>query len=110
VASDWHVEHAAGWEAAVADLRDQGWDIRPLGWAAPVQLEGTLPSGERFYFRARWDEVSLAVGGDDPCDVPDSERVGHEPYGDQGFMEASILPSDDGVRLLHELVRRYQGR
>lgn len=109
VGSDWFVEHAAGWEAVVAELRHQGWDVRLLTLEAPVQLKGALPSGVRFYFRARWDEVSLAVGGDDPCDVVDSEWVGYEPYGGEGW-EASYLPSDDGVRLLHELVRRYHAR
>jgi hypothetical protein len=107
VDSDWPKAHIAGWRAVVAELRDQGWDVRLLGYEAPVQLEGTRPSGEPFYFRARWEEVSLAVGGDDPADVP--EWRGHEPYGEKGSMAASSLPSDDGVRLLHRLVHRYRG-
>jgi hypothetical protein len=107
VGSDWHVEHIAGWERVVAELCDQGWDVQLLTYAAPVQLVGTLPSGEIFYFRARWDEVSLAVGGDDPADLP--EWRGEEPYGDAVSMAASYLPSGDGVRLLHGLVRRYRG-
>jgi hypothetical protein len=106
VGRDWFVEHAAGWEAVVAELRDQGWDVRLLTLEAPVQLEGALPTGESFYFRARWNEVSLAVGGDDPADVP--KWRGAVLYGDERSYAASSLPSDDGVLLLHELVRRYR--
>lgn len=40
--SNWPREHVAGWEAAVAELRDQGWDVVLLTYEAPVQLEGTL--------------------------------------------------------------------
>jgi hypothetical protein len=106
VDSDWPKKHIASWQTALAELRDQGWDVQLLGYEAPVQVEGTLPSGERSYFRARGEEVSLAVGGDDPSDVP--EWRGHEAYGDKGSLAASSLPSDDGVRLLYELLRRYR--
>lgn len=105
--SNWPREHVAGWEAAVAELRDQGWDVVLLTYEAPVQLEGTLPSGERFYFRARGNEVSLGVGGD-PSDMP--EWWDAELYGDEGSLAASALPSDDGVKLLHELLRRNRAR
>jgi hypothetical protein len=50
VGGDWYVEHLAGWERVVAELRERGWDVQLLSCAAPVQLVGTLPSGESFYF------------------------------------------------------------
>lgn len=106
MATSW-AELDAEWRAAVRELDDQGWEAEVLSAGAPVQVVGVLPSGERFYFRARWDEVSLAVGGDEPCDVPDSEWVGHESYADAGPCGASALPSDDGLRLLQLLYERY---
>ena len=40
-----------------------------LGGEEPVQGFGTL-DGEPFYFRGGAEQASLAVGGDDPADVP----------------------------------------
>ena len=65
----WLREHYDGWERTVTALRDRGWVAEYSGSAAPVQVEGELPTGEPFYFRARHDDASLAVGGDDPADV-----------------------------------------
>src|SRR5688572_17265358 len=39
VYNNWPREHVAGWEAVVAELRDQGWDVVLLTYEAPVQLE-----------------------------------------------------------------------
>ena len=73
------------------------------GIAAPLQLEGQVPSGEDFYFRARWDEVSLGVGGD-PSWSPTWE--GREPYGSD--TDASYLPGEDGLAILRRLFLSYQ--
>lgn len=58
--------------------------------AAPVQIEGALPNGEPFYFRARFDGVTLDVGKDDPADP--SHWSGKEMHPD-----ASYLPAVKGL-------------
>jgi hypothetical protein len=65
-----------------------------------LQLEGQLPTGEDFYFRARWDEVSLEVGGDPPV------WRGQEQYGSD--YDASYLPGEDGLAVLRSLFLAYQ--
>ncbi|MEE6262201.1 hypothetical protein [Plantactinospora sonchi] len=54
----------------VATLRAKGWQADLICPAAPVRVEGRLPDGQPFNFRARHGEVSLGVGGADPADVP----------------------------------------
>ena len=78
----WLQDHVAGWVQAIIDLNLRGWTAAVTCSAAPVQLEGVLPSDESFCFRARWDEVALAV---------------------------SYLPAADGLALLlglYEIFRR----
>jgi hypothetical protein len=58
--------------------------------AAPVQIGGALPNGEPFYFRARFDGVTLDVGKDDPADP--SYWSGKEMHPD-----ASYLPAVKGL-------------
>jgi len=41
---------------------------------APVQIEGTLPTAERFYFRARWDRAHLEVGRREDADKHSGAR------------------------------------
>jgi hypothetical protein len=72
--SKWAVKHQRAWDAALATLREAGWQVEMTGLAAPVQLEGVLPCGEQFYFRSRHDEVLLAVGGEDPADAAPWEQ------------------------------------
>lgn len=54
-----------------------------LGGNCPVQAEGTI-NGKPFYFRARGEEWSLSIGGDDV--VGDPDWYYEEPYGDEPFM------------------------
>ena len=61
--SQWYRKHGDEWEAALVTLRAEGWTVKHTGLAAPLQLEGRLPTGEVFYFRARHDEVSLGWAG-----------------------------------------------
>jgi hypothetical protein len=61
-----------------------------------VQVEGFLPDGEPFYFRARHGEACLAVGGPDPADAAPWERC-------LQHREASHLPADDGLPILRRL-------
>ncbi|WP_273937709.1 hypothetical protein [Kutzneria chonburiensis] len=82
-------------------LRAAGWQVDMTCGAAPVQLEGVLPCGELFYFRARHDEVLLAVGGEDPADIAPWEREVEQE-------DASYLPADPGLRLLAELAGEHE--
>ena len=103
--STWASAHQRAWEAALATLRQAGWRAEMTCPAAPVQLEGVLPCGEHFYFRARHDKVLLAVGGNDPADGAPWERL--VSYGQLGTEEASYLPAQPGLRLLLDLAARH---
>lgn len=91
--TQWYRDREAEWETVFVTLRAEGWTVNHTGLAAPLQLEGRLPSGEAFYFRSRHDEVSLRIGGEDPSDSPAWE--GRETYGSGS--DASYLPGDDGA-------------
>ena len=65
-----------------------------------MQLDGYLPTDERFYFRARHEHASLAVGGEDPADGPEWEA--EEPCSN-----ASYLRAGDGLRLIQRLAQAY---
>jgi len=103
--SGWAVEHQRTWEAALLTLREAGWQAQMTCLAAPVQLEGVLPCGERFYFRARHDEVLLAIGGTAPSGSPSWERSVR--YGQAGAEEASYLPAQSGLQLLMDLSAQH---
>ena len=98
----WHQQHSRSWLQLVATLHSEGWEARVTCEAAPVQVEGTLPSGKRFYFRARHRGVSLGIGGDDPADIPAWEAS-------ESHQEASYLPADVGEAIIRRLARRYLG-
>jgi hypothetical protein len=102
--SEWYRERQAEWDATIAVLRAEGWTVKERGLAAPAQLEGQLPTGEPLYFRARWDEVSLRIGGLDPSFSPACE--GLETYGSE--FDASYLPAEDGLTLLRRLYYAYR--
>jgi hypothetical protein len=94
----WALAHEQAWNDVIAVLRQEGWVAEMTCSAAPVQVEGRLPDGRRFYFRARHSEATLAVGGDDPSDVPEWERSERHEM-------ASHLPADDG----EDIIRRLAG-
>ncbi|TYC02111.1 hypothetical protein FXF53_10395 [Micromonospora sp. WP24] len=96
----YHQQHLASWLELAANLRSEGWDAQVTCSAAPVQMEGRLPSGERFYFRGRHSDVTLAVGGDDPADIPEWERS-------ESRQEASWLPAAEGEAIVRRLASRY---
>lgn len=98
--NEWSRTHDAEWQSALAALRADGWQAELTCIAAPVQIEGRLPGGEPFYFRARWDEVTLSIGGEDPADVADWE-------GREAYPEASYLSGADGLAILRRLAARY---
>lgn len=89
-------EADAAWRRLLPELRSQGWEFKMAGYAAPIQLEGRVPSGDPFYYRCRWDTCSLGIGGDDPADIP--EWTGEHTV--DGEYTASYLHPDDAVRIL----------
>lgn len=97
----WSDDNKRAWDAALAPLRVAGWQVELTCRAAPVQLEGWLPCGEQFYFRARHETVLLAVGGDDPSDFAPWERSVEQDG-------ASYLPADPGLRLLVDLAAEHK--
>ena len=48
----WALKHEVEWRAALATPKTEGWNAALTCSAAPVQVEGHLPSGEQFYFLA----------------------------------------------------------
>ncbi|MEU7994514.1 hypothetical protein AB0B83_04115 [Micromonospora sp. NPDC049060] len=96
----WHQQHQASWLQLAATLRTEGWEAQVTCLAVPVQVEGSLPNGERFYFRARHSDVSLGIGGDDPADISEWEDS-------ESHQEASYLPAADGEAIIRRLARRY---
>jgi hypothetical protein len=87
----------AAWKRLLPGLRDQGWEVTLTGSAAPVQLEGRVPSGQSFYYRCRYDTCSLGIGGEDPAGWADWEG---EQEVDGGEFAASYIEPDDAVRIL----------
>jgi hypothetical protein len=98
--------HQREWNAALAALREAGWQAEMTCPAAPVQVEGMLACGERFYFRSRHDEILLAVGGEDPSDTAPWER--RASSGQPGQEDASYLTAQPGLRLLLSLAAQHE--
>ena len=96
----WALKHEAEWLAVLATLETEGWNAALTCSAAPVQVEGQLPNGEQFYFRARHADACLGVGGADPSDAPDWEQCEAHP-------EASYLSAHDGLAILQRLSAVY---
>ena len=101
--ADWVAEYEAGWSAALDELVSDGIQAKLVGIAAPVQLKGQLSTGKPFYFRCRWNECSLAIGGADPADIPEWHReVTRE--------NASYLPPQEAMAVLRELLDLYESQ
>ncbi|WP_330272748.1 hypothetical protein OG205_38625 [Lentzea sp. NBC_00516] len=89
----------ARWQRVLLALREQGRRVDVGCRAAPVELEGHLPSGESFYLRCRWNTCSLEV---------DDVEVG-EVVLDSEFSASHLLP-DDAVAVLRQLHREWLRR
>lgn len=86
----------AVWRPLLARLRAQGFEVEVTAYAAPVQLEGRVPSGPRFYYRCRWETCTLGVGGDDPADVAEWEG---ERFLEGEYSAGHLAPAE-AVRVL----------
>jgi len=101
---NWYQKQSEGWRMALEGLRSSGWVLELTSAAYPVMIEGSLPSGDKFAVYAKEDYVEFGVGGSDPGDIP--EWAIREDY-----PEASWLPPDDGMAILHPgLVRSHMVR
>lgn len=68
--------------------KDPTIKIESFGGNCPVQAWGTV-GGKKFYFRARGEHWSMAIGGADPVCSPEwewTEKYG--PWPEAGFMPA----------------------
>jgi hypothetical protein len=98
----WLSTQVAQWEHALALLRAEGWIARLTCPVAPVQIEGALPSGHGFHFRARHNGVSLRVW---PQEKEGRGWQGEVEYA--GAREAaSYLPAADGLPILRDLCQQ----
>jgi hypothetical protein len=86
----------ATWRRLLLELRAQGWEVELTCPAAPVQLEGRVPTGEAFYYRCRHNTCSLELG------VTDESQDWEGELDVDGEFTASHLDPDQAVRsLLH---------
>jgi hypothetical protein len=92
------------WEPFLARLADDGFEAQLTSVAFPVQLEGQLPSGERFYFRERGGRCSLGVGGDDPVVSP--QRSAAEDLWDDSVASTRFLEPPDAYETFTRLLAR----
>ena len=92
----------AEYRALLRSLRQEGFRVRWTCLVYPVQLEGRLPSGERFYFRCRGEQCSLSVAGakGDPVRAPSWEK----DVTRWDWPDAGSLPAAEAERVLRELV------
>jgi RimJ/RimL family protein N-acetyltransferase len=103
VTSEWRQAHRNGWRETVERLRSEGWRIeRDDPGDSPVQFEGRLPTGERFWFRAEDDSVRLAVSGEGPAGRAPRQH-------DLKRQDASHLSGPEGLALIRELQARFRG-
>lgn len=92
-------------EGPVAKGGGEGLVIDTLGGNCPVQAEGTL-DGKEFYFRARGERWSFAVGGDV---IMSPEWYHEEPYGDEPFA-AGWMTEEEARGFIDKAVALYRGR
>lgn len=87
-------------------LRSEGFRVRWTCMMAPIQLEGHLPSGERFYFRCRHSRCSLSIApkGGDPIMKP----IWHQEISRWGEHDAGSLEAEEAEAVLRELLAAYK--
>lgn len=99
----WTLDYQDRWSVIIAGLHDVGIEAKLLTVAAPVQIEGHLPSGTKFYFSCRYDNCELAIGGDDPAGVPEWRSEIRR----WGEFEASYLTPEEASKVFLELLDQY---
>lgn len=95
---DWLDRQRQTWNAALDNLRAEGWTAE-LGCAvSPVEVEGTLPDGREFSLRARHETVSLSVSGG-PSRLPVQTTWMTHPH-------AGTLDSLEGIAAIRHLLEQ----
>ena len=103
MSSPWLQELVDGWERVLGELRSKGWTAELITTAAPVQIQGFVPTGEPFYFRARHDDLSLAIGGD-------ARSEGALWNASENCDNASYLSGERGMVIILRMWAQYQQR
>ncbi len=80
-----------------------GLVITSIGGHAPVQAEG-LVDGKPFYFRARWNEWRLSIGGEP---VMDPEWTYSDEFGDT-MAAASWMEENEALELIKGAIAIYR--
>jgi hypothetical protein len=96
----------AAWRRVLGELREQGWEVCLSGTAAPVALDGSLPTGEYFYLRCRWSVCTLEIDTQEDWMVAEWESEVEL----EGEFSASYIAPDDAVAVLHRLHERWLNR
>ena len=84
-------------------------NIEHIGGMCPMQAEGTMPDGKRFYFRARWKHWTFGVHESDPVGVSAGMIEGFRlcaPWGN-GPYEAGYMPDDVAEAIIAECAEKY---
>ena len=84
----------------------QGITIEYIAGNCPVQSEGKV-DGKDFYFRARGEQWSMSIGGDDVIGSP--EWYYEEQYGDTTY-EAGWMPQHDALHFMAKAFKMYLTR
>lgn len=77
--------------------------LHSIGGNCPVQAEGTI-DGYEFYFRARGEKWSMAIGGADIIAAPDWYY--EEPYGDMPFA-AGWMTEVEALRYVAQALEKW---
>ncbi|MGX1785716.1 hypothetical protein ACWIGM_03205 [Bosea sp. NPDC055332] len=103
------MRYAKASEAKLQKFREENISLAPGieiaeidGWSM-VQATGTI-NGSQFYFKAKHNYWLLAIGGDDPADLPEWEY--EEPYG-EGPYGANFMEHEIAKRLILEAAGRF---
>ena len=96
-------EDREGWAGAAGAMEADGWTVRFASEQPPLRLEGSMPTGDKFFLRDGRAEVVLGVGGDDPVNKP--EWLTAIPMRD-----ASYLPADDAAEVFTAMLQRWLDR
>jgi hypothetical protein len=97
--------YIAAYRALVKELRSEGFRVRLLTIAAPIQLQGHLPSGEAFYFRCRYDTCALRITP--PRKSPVTASTWESSLSRWGEYDASGLDAAEAEAVVRELLGEY---
>lgn len=99
--SPWVLDFEARWATVLDQLTKDGFTAEVPNIAAPVEVLGSLPSGERFYMHCRGDSCSVQISKTgDPVDT-------WQWRGEVARKMAGHLSPEDAGQTLRELTIQY---